>query len=164
MEKKKKQIRVAIWAFALLILIVSVFSIFNKENVMPALKESDFEFVGYSIQNESFIKEICPFIRVGRCDLAGGEFGEKCWFRTTEFRYELSDVSPENMQCSAAERGIQLGESIFLDAETNKSLESLNFDLDIRKENNVVVCCQIVKNDAVSNKLCLPPTKIKAIC
>lgn len=166
--KKGKNTKLAIIsAAAAIVILLAVLLITDKEILAPEekvieLTADDFAYSGYFFENETYLKTKCPYIRVGRCDKLGGEFSQQCWFREVKLKYELkdADASYSDIQCEAKNKeGAVLGTETFSSKE-----ETIGFETDIRKMNELTLCCSAVGKGISSNTLCLPSVKISAIC
>lgn len=169
----KKELRRSYFSAIIVVVIVVLVILFfvnrqveEEETIEKFSQEGSFIYVGYSIANQSIMEENCMYIRVGRCDKIGEEFGSQCWYRNVELLYSV-DLSTRRVVCQAEEQGIELGLSTFAKAESqDQDALKLTFETDIRKNNVVTVCCNLYDKDSdgLVDETCFDPVTIDAIC
>lgn len=120
-----------------------------------------FEYKSYSLINADQIKKECPYIRVGRCDAIGGEFGVGCWMRGVEILYEVIGIETKDMKCAATINKLPSTEEQIFIATSEPNIYKLTYKVDVRKNNEIVVCCEKVSS---SEKLCSPKMDVTGVC
>ncbi len=160
-EKMNKKVLIYCAIAAAVIIIAGVLIYNTQQNAVVPIVEENFKYLGYEMTNEAILKENCIYIRVGRCDKLGGGFGKNCWFNPVLFKYQVQGIPIKNIVCNANEQGVDLKESTF---EKQEDVYALTFNVDIRKQNKVSVCCQIQKEGESSNKVCFENVTTEGIC
>jgi hypothetical protein len=157
-DKKRRIVLIAVGIIILIAIIVLIF--FSKKSEMGEkdVNEITFEYINYSIMNELFLKENCPAINVGRCDTFGGEFGVNCYTRQVNLFFDIKGISYEDITCGVNDAYKDFGEHNF---EKEDSLIYLPVKVDIRKFNELSVCCSL---EGSTEEVCFDSIGINAVC
>jgi len=132
----------------------------NESDDSNVLSKETFTYIGNEVLDKETIKSQCVYIRVGRCDAIGGVFGEDCFFRPAEFKYQLNGVSPSSITCTAKNKdGKDLETSGTLNPTSESNVYTLNVKVDVRQNNAVSICCN--KN---TEQLCFDVADTEGIC
>lgn len=168
-KDKKIKLNYMTWAVpvAALIIIFLGYLLFHVIKPAPVenqeLSASSLNYINYEIQNESLLKSKCAYVRIGHCDDIGlGQFGKTCYFRDVNLLYNSSLSSLSGILCTAYEDNKSIGISNFAIKSTKPKVSSLVFNVDIRKETSLVVCCK--EESSTAEAICMPEIKINAIC
>lgn len=153
--KIKKKIKIISLVVVILIAIIVFFLIENKTTDIQDVKLT---YKEYSIPNESFLKQNCAAIRVGRCDILGGKIGDDCWNQKINLFYDIEGVSYKNLICDVSDRDKLLGKFSFQPEGDSKFL---TIKTDVRTSNDITVCCSL---QGSAEQICLKPVRFEAIC
>jgi hypothetical protein len=156
-QDKKVLIGIGVGAIVLLVILIMFtsddFSIGDKD-----ISEATLNYVSYEVIDESLLKENCPAVNVGRCDVFGGEIGANCFTREVDLFFNVEGISYQDITCNVKDRYKDLGQFSFVKKD---SMKYLPIKVDIRKYNEVTVCCKSIENPT---EICTDPIAIESVC